>query len=69
MGKTTSAINVGAALVQLGKRVLLVDLDPQANLTISLGIRRQKVTIYENIRGEAEISPFTVKRWIRWRYL
>ena len=52
VGKTTSAINVGAALVQLGKRVLLVDLDPQANLTISLGIRRQKVTIYENIRGE-----------------
>ena len=61
VGKTTSAINIGAALVQLGKRILLVDLDPQANLTISLGIRRQKITIYENIRGEAEITPFTVK--------
>jgi chromosome partitioning protein len=61
VGKTTSAINIGAALVQLNKRVLLIDLDPQANLTISLGIPRQKVTIYENIRGEAEITPFTVK--------
>ena len=61
VGKTTSAINIGAALVQLGKQVLLVDLDPQANLTLSLGIPRQKITIYENIRGEAELSPFTVK--------
>lgn len=61
VGKTTSTINLGAAMVKLGKRVLLVDLDPQANLTISLGIPRQKVTIYENMRGEAEISPYTVK--------
>jgi len=61
VGKTTSAINIGAALVKLGKQVLLVDLDPQANLTISLGIPRQKITIYENIRGEAEITPYTVK--------
>lgn len=37
-GKTTSTINLGAALAQLGQRTLLVDLDPQANLTISLGI-------------------------------
>jgi len=61
VGKTTSAINIGAALVKLGKKVMLVDLDPQANLTLSLGIPRQKVTIYENMRGEAEIQPFTVK--------
>lgn len=37
-GKTTSTINVGAALAQMGQRTLLVDLDPQANLTISLGV-------------------------------
>lgn len=61
VGKTTSAINIGAAFVQLGKSVLLIDLDPQANLTISLGIARQPVTIYENMRGEAEITPYTVK--------
>jgi chromosome partitioning protein len=61
VGKTTSAINIGAALVKFKKRVLLVDLDPQANLTISLGIPRQKISIYQNIRGEAEITPYTVK--------
>ena len=61
VGKTTSAINIGAGLVELGKRVLLIDLDPQANLTISLGIPRQKFTIYEALRGEAELSPYTHK--------
>lgn len=61
VGKTTSAINIGAGLVKFKKRVLLVDLDPQANLTISLGIPRQKISIYQNIRGEAELAPYTVK--------
>lgn len=61
VGKTTSAINIGAGLVELGKRVLLIDLDPQANLTISLGIPRQKSTIYEALRGESELSAYTHK--------
>lgn len=61
VGKTTSAINIGAGLVELGKRVLLLDLDPQANLTISLGIPRQKITIYEALRGEGELTPYTYK--------
>jgi chromosome partitioning protein len=61
VGKTTSCINIGAGLVELGKKVLLVDLDPQANLTLSLGIGRQRVTIYEAIRGEAELEPYTAK--------
>ncbi len=61
VGKTTSAINIGAGLVELGKKVLLLDLDPQANLTVSLGIQRQKVTIYESLRGEAELAPFSYK--------
>jgi len=61
VGKTTSAINIGAGLNELGKKVLLVDLDPQANLTLSLGIPRQKSTIYEAIRGEAELAPYEVK--------
>jgi chromosome partitioning protein len=61
VGKTTSAINIGAGMVELGKKVLLLDLDPQANLTISLGIPRQKYTIYEALRGESELVPFTYK--------
>ena len=61
VGKTTSAINIGAGLVELGKRTLLIDLDPQANLTLSLGIPRQKVTIYEALRGEAELEPYSYK--------
>ncbi|MCS7037436.1 MAG: ParA family protein [Saprospiraceae bacterium] len=61
VGKTTSAINIGAGLVELGKKVLLVDLDPQANLTISLGIPRQRYTIYEALRGEGELTPVTYK--------
>ncbi|MEL6143243.1 MAG: ParA family protein [Bacteroidota bacterium] len=57
VGKTTSAINIGAGLVELGKKVLLVDLDPQANLTLSLGIGRQPVTIYESMMGESDLVP------------
>lgn len=61
VGKTTSTINIGAAMVELGKNVLLVDLDPQANLTLSLGIPRQRITIYEAIRGESEVEPYSAK--------
>ncbi|MFM2269237.1 MAG: hypothetical protein RL757_2678 [Bacteroidota bacterium] len=61
VGKTTSTINIGAGLVELGKRVLLIDLDPQANLTLSLGIPRQKVSIYEALRGESDLQPFQYK--------
>ncbi|GAB5551617.1 MAG: ParA family protein [Saprospiraceae bacterium] len=61
VGKTTSAINIGAGLAELGKRVLLIDLDPQANLTLAMGIPRQPTTIYEALRGEADLIPFSVK--------
>ena len=61
VGKTTSSINIAAGLAILGKKTLLVDLDPQASLTISLGIPRQPVTIYEAMRGEAELVPFNAK--------
>ena len=61
VGKTTSAINIGAGLVELGKRVCLLDLDPQANLTISLGLPRFPNTIYEALRGESPLVPYPAK--------
>ncbi len=61
VGKTTSAINIGAGLVEFGKKILLIDLDPQANLSLSLGAPRLPNTIYEAMKGEAPLTPHTVK--------
>lgn len=61
VGKTTSAINIGAGLAELGKSALLIDLDPQANLTLSLGLPRSPNTIYQALRGEAPLMPVNVK--------
>ena len=58
VGKTTSCLNVGAALSRKGKRVLLIDADPQGNLTISAGInlKDNEPTIYEVLKGKAAID-------------
>ncbi len=54
VGKTTTAVNVAACIAEAGYRTLLVDVDPQANATVGLGIARtQAPGLYEVLTGEA----------------
>src|SRR2546425_6873048 len=57
VGKTTTAVNLGAALAEVGQRILLVVLDPQANATSSFGLEGvEQISLYEPLLGEASIT-------------
>lgn len=56
VGKTTTSVNFAAALAIFQKRVLLVDLDPQANATSGLGVDSGGITIYDCLMGKAKVS-------------
>ncbi len=64
VGKTTCAINIGAGLNKLRKHVLLIDLDPQAHLTYSLGIpaHELKNTVYELLKGTVTLKETIIER-------
>ncbi|HOJ98002.1 MAG TPA: AAA family ATPase [Termitinemataceae bacterium] len=69
VGKTTSAINIGAYLAEAEKRVLLVDFDSQANLTSGIGADGSKPGVYELISGTAPIDQVIQETIVRNLYV
>ncbi len=68
VGKTTTAVNLAAYLAHWGQRVLLVDMDPQANATVSLGVDRAALpaTVYDALVREVPLDKIiTLTRWMR----
>ena len=66
VGKTTTAINLTAAIAEQGKKVLVIDIDPQGNTTSGFGIDKNALedTVYELILGECSINDCIIKEVI-----
>ena len=63
VGKTTSCVNLSAQIANKGKKVLMIDMDPQGNATSGLGLQKSKIknTIYEVIIGKCDIKDAIIK--------
>ncbi len=63
VGKTTTTVNVASFLAEMGKRVLIIDIDPQGNAGYGIGVNAEEIetTIYEVLIGEIEIEDAIFK--------
>lgn len=66
VGKTTTSVSLGVCLSELGRRVLLVDLDPQGNLSQTLSVPQTGRTIYEALREGRDLPQMKVRErlWV-----
>ena len=67
VGKTTTSINLSAAIAEAGKKVLVIDMDPQGNTTSGFGVNKNEVenTVYELMLEEASVQECIIKNVVK----
>lgn len=71
VGKSTTTINLAASMIEKGKRVLVIDIDPQGNSTSGLGVDKEEInkTIYDLMLGEAAVKECLIKSNLKNLYI